>query len=291
MVDALHAAGIEVVLDVVYNHTCEQGVDGISLSWRGLDAPRLLPARLRRSRHRSHRLREHRRRTVARRRPDDRRGLRYWAHEMGGVDGFRFDLASALGRPGGGRFDSRASIFSAITADPVLSRCKLIAEPWDATSDGYRVGHFGVQWSEWNDKYRNTVRRFWNGGTGGTRSRLPGGGFRGRVRKPAPVGVRQFRDRARRFHRRGPRVVPPQTQRGERRGQPGRRRSQRLRRPRRRRPHRRSVDHRGAVPARPRAPGHARTVDRHADVHRRRRVRSHPRRQQQRVLRPRRHPA
>lgn len=165
MVDALHAAGIEVVLDVVYNHTCEQGVDGISLSWRGLDAPGyyLLDSDGRDIDLTGCGNTVDAQSPVAVRMIGD--SLRYWAHEMG-VDGFRFDLASALGRPGGGRFNSRASIFSAITADPVLSRCKLIAEPWDATSDGYRVGHFGVQWSEWNDKYRNTVRRFWNGGTG-----------------------------------------------------------------------------------------------------------------------------
>ncbi|MFZ2177719.1 MAG: glycogen debranching protein GlgX [Rhodococcus sp. (in: high G+C Gram-positive bacteria)] len=175
MVDALHAAGIEVILDVVFNHTCEQSIDGISLSWRGLDAPGyyLLDA--------------HGRdidltgcgNTVDANSPIAVRmicdSLRYWAHEMG-VDGFRFDLASALGRPRGRRFDSRAAVFSAISTDPVLSRCKLIAEPWDATAEGYRLGHFGLQWSEWNDKYRNTIRRFWNGhtGVGELASRLAG---------------------------------------------------------------------------------------------------------------------
>nr|WP_308213792.1 glycogen debranching protein GlgX [Rhodococcus sp. FXJ9.536] len=165
MVDALHAAGIEVILDVVYNHTCEQGVDGISLSWRGLDAPGyyLLDAGGRDIDLTGCGNTVDAHSPIAVRMICD--SLRYWAHDMG-VDGFRFDLASALGRPEGGRFDSRASVFSAITADPVLSRCKLIAEPWDATTDGYRVGHFGPQWSEWNDRYRNTVRRFWNGDTG-----------------------------------------------------------------------------------------------------------------------------
>ncbi len=165
MVDALHAAGIEVILDVVYNHTCEQGVDGISLSWRGLDAP-------------GYYLLDTEGRdidltgcgnTVDAQSPITVRmigdSLRYWAQKMG-VDGFRFDLASALGRPAGGKFDCRSSVFSSITADPALSRCKLIAEPWDATPDGYHVGDFGTQWSEWNDQYRNTVRRFWNGDTG-----------------------------------------------------------------------------------------------------------------------------
>ncbi|MEV0946175.1 glycogen debranching protein GlgX [Rhodococcus sp. NPDC049939] len=165
MVDALHAAGIEVILDVVYNHTCEQDVGGISVSWRGLDAP-------------GYYLLDTEGRdidltgcgnTVDAHSPITVRmigdSLRYWAEDMG-VDGFRFDLASALGRPHGGQFDSRASVFSSITADPVLSQRKLIAEPWDATPDGYRVGDFGTQWSEWNDQYRNTVRRFWNGDTG-----------------------------------------------------------------------------------------------------------------------------
>ncbi|AOW94454.1 glycogen debranching enzyme GlgX [Rhodococcus sp. WMMA185] len=165
MVDALHAAGIEVILDVVYNHTCEQDVGGISVSWRGLDAP-------------GYYLLDTAGRDIdltgcgntidayspiAVRMIGD--SLRYWAQDMG-VDGFRFDLASALGRPGGGDFDPRAPVFSSITQDPVLSRCKLIAEPWDATPHGYHVGDFEAQWSEWNDQYRNTVRRFWNGDTG-----------------------------------------------------------------------------------------------------------------------------
>lgn len=162
MVDTLHGAGIEVILDVVYNHTCEQGVGGISVSWRGLDASGyyLLGAD-------GHDIdltgcgnTVDARSPIAVRMMTD--SLRYWADQMG-VDGFRFDLASALGRDDGGSFDHRASALSAISSDPVLTRCKLIAEPWDATSDGYQLGNFGLQWSEWNDKYRNSVRRFWNG--------------------------------------------------------------------------------------------------------------------------------
>ncbi|WP_241249812.1 glycogen debranching protein GlgX [Rhodococcus sp. X156] len=162
MVAALHEAGIEVLLDVVYNHTCEGGADGPVLSMRGLDPQayylhspdgRLLdltgcgntldPASP----------------TVVRLVTDS---LRYWAQEMG-VDGFRFDLASALGRPRGAEFDPRAPLLTAIATDPVLSTRKLIAEPWDATGPGYQVGGFGVQWSEWNDRYRDTVRDFWCG--------------------------------------------------------------------------------------------------------------------------------
>ncbi|MGB6180587.1 MAG: glycogen debranching enzyme GlgX, partial [Rhodococcus sp. (in: high G+C Gram-positive bacteria)] len=175
MVDTLHTAGIEVVLDVVYNHTCEGGVDGPSLSWRGFDAP-------------GYYLLDERGRDV------DLTGcgntldaaspavvrmvldsLRYWVTEMG-VDGFRFDLASTLGRPGGWRFDPRAPLLSAIAADPVLCRAKMIAEPWDATGPGYQVGGFGGVWSEWNDQFRDTVRRFF-AGHGGVRelaSRIAG---------------------------------------------------------------------------------------------------------------------
>ncbi|KZF05580.1 glycogen debranching enzyme [Rhodococcus sp. EPR-157] len=187
MVDALHSAGIEVVLDVVYNHTCESSVAGPSISWRGLDAPGyyLLDARgydvdltgcgntL-----------DSASPAVVRMVCDS---LRYWADDMG-VDGFRFDLASTLGRPGGWRFDSRAPLLTAITTDPVLSSRKLIAEPWDATGAGYQVGGFGSMWSEWNDRYRDTVRRFWSGQSGVRElaSRLAGSEdiYGGGVRKP-----------------------------------------------------------------------------------------------------------
>ncbi|RJQ69956.1 glycogen debranching enzyme GlgX [Pseudonocardiaceae bacterium YIM PH 21723] len=165
MVAALHAVGIEVLLDVVYNHTCEGGPDGPTLSFRGLDntgyylhgsggdlrdltgCGNTLDAGSP---------------TVVRLVTDS---LRYWAAEMG-VDGFRFDLASVLGRPGGGAFDPHAGLLTAIACDPVLAETKLIAEPWDATAEGYRVGDFGVQWAEWNGRYRDTVRDFWRGGTG-----------------------------------------------------------------------------------------------------------------------------
>ncbi|GAA0263153.1 glycogen debranching protein GlgX [Saccharothrix mutabilis subsp. mutabilis] len=166
MVAALHAAGIEVLIDVVFNHTCEGGPEGPTLSYRGFDAPgyylhiegggstlditgcgNTLEAGSPQ---------------VVRLVTDS---LRYWTTELG-VDGFRFDLASTLGRPHGGRFDRASAMLTAITTDPVLSRCKLIAEPWDATGDGYRVGDFGVQWAEWNGRYRDTVRDFWRGHTG-----------------------------------------------------------------------------------------------------------------------------
>ncbi|EWC61874.1 Glycogen debranching enzyme [Actinokineospora spheciospongiae] len=165
MVAALHAAGIEVILDVVYNHTCEGGVDGPTLSMRGLDAPAyyllddagrdidltgcgntLDPGSP----------------TVVRLVTDS---MRYFATELG-VDGFRLDLASALGRPRGGAFDPNSTLLTAITTDPVLSNRKLIAEPWDATGEGYRVGGFGGQWAEWNGRFRDGARDFWRGATG-----------------------------------------------------------------------------------------------------------------------------
>ena len=166
MVAALHAAGLEVVVDVVFNHTCEGGPDGPTLSLRGYEAPayylhdedghmaditgcgNTLEAASP---------------TVVRLVADS---LRYWTTELG-VDGFRFDLASTLGRPNGGAFDRDATLLTAITTDPVLSRCKLIAEPWDATGEGYKVGKFGAQWAEWNGIYRDTVRDFWRGQSGG----------------------------------------------------------------------------------------------------------------------------
>ena len=165
MVAALHSAGIEVILDVVFNHTGEGGVAGPTLSHRGLDAPAyyvldrdgsdvditgcgntLNPASP----------------TVVRMVTDS---MRYFATELG-VDGFRLDLASALGRPHGGRFDPDAPLLTAIAVDPVLARCKLIAEPWDATGDGYRVGGFAPQWTEWNGRYRDEVRDFWRSRVG-----------------------------------------------------------------------------------------------------------------------------
>jgi isoamylase len=165
MVAALHAANIEVLVDVVYNHTCEGGPDGPTLSFRGLDAPAYYL-------HRAGggvvditgcgNTLDAGSPTVVRLVTDS---LRYWVNELG-VDGFRFDLASTLGRPGGRIFDRDSTMLTAIATDPLLSRCKLIAEPWDATGDGYRVGEFGAQWAEWNGKYRDTVRDFWRGRTG-----------------------------------------------------------------------------------------------------------------------------
>ncbi len=164
MVKALHNAGIEVLLDVVYNHTCEGNERGPTLSFRGLDAPAFYWADpTNPGRHldftgcgNSLNLRHPQ---VLKLVLDS---LRYWVTEMH-VDGFRFDLATTLGRRGNGEFDPSGPFFQAIHQDPVLSRVKLIAEPWDVGLGGYRVGQFPLQWAEWNDKYRESIRRFWRG--------------------------------------------------------------------------------------------------------------------------------
>ncbi|MDF2047430.1 glycogen debranching protein GlgX, partial [Microbacterium sp. Kw_RZR3] len=163
MVKALHAAGIEVILDVVYNHTAEGNHMGPTLSMRGIDNEAY------------YRLEE-----------DDKRyytdytgtgnsmnvgnphtlqlimdSLRYWVLEMH-VDGFRFDLASTLAREFY-EVDKLATFFELVQQDPVVSQVKLIAEPWDVGPGGYQVGNFPPQWTEWNGKYRDTVRDFWRG--------------------------------------------------------------------------------------------------------------------------------
>ncbi|MEU5267614.1 glycogen debranching protein GlgX [Streptomyces hygroscopicus] len=162
MVRALHRAGIEVILDVVYNHTAEAGELGPTLSLRGIDNRGY------------YRLQQDPRRyadftgcgnTLHVLQPQVLRlitdSLRYWVTEMG-VDGFRFDLASALARAAHG-VDMLSPFLSVIAQDPVLRRVKLIAEPWDVGSGGYQVGAFPPLWAEWNDRYRDAVRDFWRG--------------------------------------------------------------------------------------------------------------------------------
>ena len=166
MVARLHDAGIEVILDVVYNHTAEGNERGPTLSFRGIDNAsyyRLLP---------------HDRRFYIN---DTGTGntlnlshprvlqmvtdsLRYWVQEMH-VDGFRFDLATILGREPYG-FDEGGGFLDSCRQDPVLSQVKLIAEPWDLGPGGYQVGGFPPGWAEWNDRFRDTVRSFWKGDAG-----------------------------------------------------------------------------------------------------------------------------
>ncbi len=165
MVRRLHEAGIEVILDVVYNHTAEGNQMGPTLSFRGIDNasyyllgddPRYYfdttgcgnTVNLRHQR-------------VLQMVMDS---LRYWVQECH-VDGFRFDLASSLGRDRDA-FDYNAVFFDAVRQDPVLSMVKLIAEPWDTEANGYQLGNFPPGWAEWNDKYRDTLRGYWKGDDG-----------------------------------------------------------------------------------------------------------------------------
>jgi glycogen debranching enzyme GlgX len=166
MVRTLHAAGIEVIIDVVFNHTCEGDEQGPTLSWRGLDNaswyrfdpqspdryandsgcgntldlghPRVLQFVM--------------------------DSLRYWSEEMH-VDGFRFDLAPVLARGRNG-FDGEAALFRAIAQDPALAGLRFIAEPWDLGVGGYRLGGFPAGWGEWNDRFRDDLRRWWLRGEG-----------------------------------------------------------------------------------------------------------------------------
>ena len=228
MVRAMHAAGLEVILDVVYNHTAEGNQMGPTLSMRGVDNA-----------------------AYYRLAPDPRYymdftgtgntlnmtqpfvlqlimdSLRYWVTEMH-VDGFRFDLASTLARELF-EVDRLGAFFDIIHQDPLLSQVKLIAEPWDVGPGGYQVGNFPVLWTEWNGKYRDCVRRFWKG-DGGTASELatrlhrqqrplPG-------RRPQAVRQHQLHHLPRRLHPPRPRQLQREAQRGQRRGQPRRRQRQ-----------------------------------------------------------------
>ncbi|MBA2445686.1 MAG: glycogen debranching protein GlgX, partial [Nocardioidaceae bacterium] len=166
-VKALHAAGLEVILDVVYNHTAEAGRTGPTLSFRGIDDA----AYYRQDSHGNYRDFTGCGNTLNVSHPQTLRlvmdSLRYWVQEMH-VDGFRFDLASALIR-NDGQPDLRHPFLKAIHQDPLLRQVKLIAEPWDATGEGYLVGRFPTPWSEWNDKYRDGVRDYWRAHGGGLR--------------------------------------------------------------------------------------------------------------------------
>jgi isoamylase len=166
MVKTLHAAGIEVILDVVFNHTAEGNETGPLLSLRGIDNAvyyRLTPGDLRIYENSSGCGN-----TVNCAHPQVRvliiDCLKYWVEEMH-VDGFRFDLATVLGREDGG-FNEHAAFFKALRSEPALAYIKLIAEPWDVGWGGYQLGRFPPGWSEWNDRYRDTMRSFWRGDAG-----------------------------------------------------------------------------------------------------------------------------
>jgi glycogen operon protein len=194
MVRRYHAAGIEVILDVVYNHTCEGSELGPTLSWRGLDNASY------------YRLTDDCRHTVN----DTGTGntldlyhprvlqmvmdsLRYWAESFR-VDGFRFDLASTLGREPSG-FDGRSGFFDALRQDPTLSTLKLIAEPWDLGPGGYQLGHFPPGFAEWNDRYRDSLRRYWRGDDSmrpEVAARLSGSGDLFDTRRKRPMATINF---------------------------------------------------------------------------------------------------
>jgi isoamylase len=163
MVKALHRAGIEVILDVVYNHTAEGDEGGPTLAFRGLD--NAVYYHLDHGNPRRYQNFAGTGNSLAASHPDVLRligdSLRYWAAECH-VDGFRFDLASTLARGSHG-FDRRGAFFALMRGDPVLSRVKLIAEPWDLGPGGYQVGGFPAGWREWNDRYRDGMRDFWRG--------------------------------------------------------------------------------------------------------------------------------
>ncbi|HYZ84171.1 MAG TPA: glycogen debranching protein GlgX, partial [Bryobacteraceae bacterium] len=164
MVASFHDAGLEVILDVVYNHTAEGNERGPTLSFKGFDNAcyyRLLPDQKRyyindtgtgNTLNLSHP-------RVLQMVTDS---LRYWV-QFTHVDGFRFDLATILGRESNG-FDHQSGFLRAVSQDPLLGTVKLIAEPWDLGPGGYQVGAFPPGWAEWNDKYRDNVRDFWRGG-------------------------------------------------------------------------------------------------------------------------------
>ena len=166
MVDALHDGGMEVILDVVFNHTSEANHLGPTHSFRGIDNRSYY--RLQAQNLRFYVNDSGCGNTLDINHPRVLQmvldSMRYWARCMG-VDGFRFDLATVLGREHTG-FNPRGAFFQAVAQDPVLKRCKLIAEPWDIGPGGYQLGNFPAGWSEWNDEYRDTVRRYWRGEKG-----------------------------------------------------------------------------------------------------------------------------
>ncbi len=166
MVSRFHAAGLEVILDVVYNHTCEGNEKGPTLSFKGIDNAsyyRLLPDQKRfyiNDTGTGNTVNLSNARVIQM----VMDSLRYWVTEMR-VDGFRFDLGTILARETYG-FDQESGFLRAVGQDPVLSRVKMITEPWDCGPGGYQVGGFPPGWAEWNDRFRDNVRSYWKGDSG-----------------------------------------------------------------------------------------------------------------------------
>ena len=225
----MHDAGIEVILDVVYNHTAEGNHLGPVLSFKGIDNAGY------------YRIMQENKRyyidytgtgnTLNMRHPHVLQlimdSLRYWVLDMH-VDGFRFDLAATLARELHD-VDRLSAFFDLIQQDPVVSQVKLIAEPWDIGEGGYQVGNFPPLWSEWNGKYRDTVRDFWRGTDqtmGEFAYRFTGSSGSVPGHRPSAVREHQLHHRARRFHAAGPGLLQRQAQRGQRRREPRRRKPQ-----------------------------------------------------------------
>ena len=259
MVRALHEADIEVILDVVYNHTAEGNHLGPTLCFRGIDNAAYY--RLVDDDQAHYYDTTGTGNTLLMRHPHVLQlimdSLRYWVLDMH-VDGFRFDLASSLARQFH-EVDRLSAFFDLVQQDPVVSQVKLIAEPWDVGDGGYQVGNFPPLWTEWNGKYRDTVARLL-----ARRARHPR-----RVRVAAHRLLRplralrsqadrldQLRHRARRLHAARPGVLQREAQRGQRRGQPRRREPQPVLELRRRGRDRRPGDPRAARPPAAQLPDH-----------------------------------
>ena len=237
MVKLLHREGIEVILDVVYNHTAEQDRTGATLSWRGLDQ-------------RAYYRLDERGRDIDVTGCGNTLDLRHPVVCRMVLDSLRTGWRSststasastsrvALGRGRGDEFDPDHPFLVALRTDPVLSQVKLIAEPWDVGMHGWRTGQFPPPFMEWNDRYRDTVRRFWIGDVRAADARAPRPRRAGprdpagrlprplRPPRPRPDGLGELRLRPRRLHDGRPHGLRPQAQRGQRRGQPRRQQRQ-----------------------------------------------------------------
>ena len=286
MIARLHDGGLEVILDVVYNHTAEGNERGATLSFKGIDNKsyyRLMPDEPRfyindtgtgNTVNLSHP-------RVIQMVADS---LRYWVTETR-VDGFRFDLGTILAREPDG-FNTESGFLKVVGQDPVLADVKLIAEPWDLGPGGYQVGGFPPGWAEWNDRFRDDVRDFWRGHSDCKSAGASPLRFTGQVQlsRPKTLGERQLHRRSRWLHAQRPRFLQRQAQRGERRGQSRRTLGQPLMELRRGGADQRQGHPNVAMAPASQPPGDAHLVAGHSDDLRRRRVRSHAERQQQCLL-------
>ena len=292
MVRALHSAGLEVILDVVYNHTAEGNHLGPTISLRGIDNAAYY--RLVHDNPRFYLDFTGTGNTLNMRSPRVLQlimdSLRYWVLEMH-VDGFRFDLASTLARELY-EVDRLGAFLDIIHQDPVISQVKLIAEPWDLGEGGYQVGNFPVLWTEWNGKYRDSVRRFWRGDDGVVSefaTRLAGSNDLYEHERTPAVCEHQLRHGARRVHDARSRQLQREAQRSQRRREPRRREPQSELELRRGGSDDRQGDSRASRAAEAQPDGNPAALGRRADAERRRRDVPHATRQQQRLLPGQRH--